>query len=611
MAIRDISTIFPTSKKELELTAWGQPDIIIISGDAFIDHPSFGPAVIARVLTDAGYKVAVIPQPNWRDDLRDFKKLGKPRLFFAVTAGNIDSMLNHYTANKRKRSDDAYTPDGRAGMRPDYATDVYSNILKQLYPDTPIIIGGIEASMRRFIHYDYWSDKLKSSILETSRADILIYGMAEKSIVKVANTIAETYDLTNCYNIPQIAYLTEGYNKANNDINLFGYQSVVKDKLKHGKNFIKIETESNYPTQNRLIQKQISDYLIVNPPYPTLTSQEIDKIYDLPYTRKPHPRYKASIPAFEMIKNSVTIHRGCFGACSFCTIATHQGKLISSRSEKSILNELNIISSDNDFKGHITDIGGPSANMYKMHGKDENICNTCKKVSCIYPSICNNLNYSHEPLLDLYDQASKIQNIKHITIGSGVRYDMALHKSKDEKLNKINKKYIEVLISNFVSGRLKVAPEHTSDKVLKLIRKTSFDTFKQFQKEFNRINKEQKLNQQLVPYFISSHPASTESDMAELAAETKDLGFKLEQVQAFTPTPMTLATVMYYTGVDPYSGNKIYVAKSREQRENQQSFFFWHKPEKKQEIINNLNRINRKDLINKLYGKVNFQKKTK
>ncbi|HNQ68955.1 MAG TPA: YgiQ family radical SAM protein [Bacteroidales bacterium] len=599
------SKIFPTTTKELKALGWDYADIILITGDAFVDHPSFGSAVIARVLEHAGYRVAIVPQPNWRDDLRDFKKLGQPRLFFGVTAGNMDSMLNHYTANKRLRFQDAYTPGGKTGQRPDYATNVYSNILKDLFPDIPVIIGGIEASMRRFVHYDFWKNRLLTSILESSNADMLCYGMSEKSILQIADRLNDSGQIYNCYDIKQIAYLSDFNDKIENDIKLFSYKELQKDKTKYAENFVKIEQESNYNSNRRIVQNLQNKRLIVNPVFPTTTEKEIDSFYDLDYTRLPHPKYatKEPIPAYEMIKHSVNIHRGCFGGCSFCTISAHQGKFISSRSEKSVLNELHRVTQMPDFKGHITDIGGPSANMYKMRGFDLDLCEKCKKASCIFPVVCKNLDTSHKNLTELYKKAIQIQGIKKVSIGSGIRYDIVLNETNNHITNRHNNEYLELLISKFVSGRLKVAPEHCSPKVLKLMRKTSFNQFQKLKSLFDKINKKYELNQQLIPYFISGHPGCTEIDMAELAIETKDLGFKLEQVQAFTPTPMTLATVMYYTGINPYTNEHLYVAKDPKECEKQLKYFFWYKPEVKKELIKSLVRSGRKDLADKFNGK--------
>lgn len=602
MKNEELLKYFPTSVKEMKIFGWDYVDVILISGDAYVDHPSFGPAVIARVLQNAGYRVAIVPQPNWQDDLRDFKKFGEPRLFFGVTAGNLDSMLNHYTANKRLRSDDAYTPGGKAGHRPDYATIVYCKILNDLFPKTPIVIGGIEASMRRFVHYDYWQDKVLSSILELSNADILCYGMSEKSIVEVANRINTYGHIYNCYDINQTAYITNKKDERPDDIRLHSLKAVLDNKELYGENFVTVEKEVNKHTQKRITQELEHSKLIVNPMNGPLSEAEMDAIYALPYTRKPHPKYddKPTIPAYDMIKNSVTIHRGCFGGCSFCTIAAHQGKTICSRSEKSILTELENIAKMPEFKGHISDIGAPSANMYKMHGKDLSLCQKCSRPSCIAPEFCKNLDTSHKDLYELYSKALKIKGIKKISIGSGIRYDIALHKTGDAKIDSTNAKYLELVISKFVSGRLKVAPEHSSPRVLKLMRKTSFEKFRELKQIFDDTNKKYNLNQQLIPYFISAHPGCKEEDMAELMAEIKDLGIRPEQVQTFTPTPMTLSTVMYYTGINPYTKEKVYVAKTKEDRENQNMYFFWYSADARKKIEKRLKDLGRFDILRRI-----------
>ncbi len=565
------SKFLPTSKKEMEALGWDQADVILFSGDAYIDHPSFGAAVIGRVLENIGLRVAIVPQPNWRDDLRDFKKLGTPRLFFGVTSGSMDSMVNHYTANKRLRSDDAYTPDDKSGYRPDYAVTVYSNIIKKIFPDIPLLIGGIEASLRRLTHYDYWSDSLKPSILIDSGADILVYGMGEKPIVEIARRLADGQSILELYDIPQISFIDSSistYKSEKETIILNSFEDCFQSKEKFGDNFKVIETESNRVSPQRIVEPLKDSVVVVNPPFPLPITEEIDSWYDLPYTRLPHPRYKSKvIPAWEMIKFSVNIHRGCFGGCSFCTISAHQGKFISSRSEKSILNEVDKVVGMEGFKGYLSDIGGPSANMYMMKGRDLKKCDACKRPSCIFPNICNNLNTSHENLLSLYRAVRKRDGVKKAFVGSGVRYDLSMN-NDDE--------YITELIRHHVSGRLKVAPEHTSDEVLKNMRKPPFESFKKFNQKFNEINAKYSLNQQLIPYFISSHPGSTEVDMKDLANETKKLNFKLEQIQDFTPTPMTLASTIYYTGIDPYTKKPVFVAKKQEQKLKQRSYFFWY-----------------------------------
>ena len=554
----------PTTKKEVEARGWDYLDVILFSGDAYVDHPSFGAAVIGRVLEAEGLRVAIVPQPDWRGDYRDFKKLGVPRLFFGVSAGAMDSMINHYTANKRLRSDDAYTPDQRPGMRPDYPSIVYTKILKELYPDVPVVLGSIEASLRRLTHYDYWQDKLLPGILASSPADLLIYGMGEKPIKELVRRLKSSIPFNEIKDIRQTVYLTDKEDAKDDDIVLFSHEECLKDKLKQAKNFRHIEEESNKYNASRILQKVGKQVIVVNPPFPPMTEAEIDASYDLPYTRLPHPKYKGKvIPAFEMIKFSVNIHRGCFGGCAFCTISAHQGKFIASRSKESILKEVKAITEMPDFKGYLSDLGGPSANMYRMKGKDERICAKCKKPSCISPVVCKNLNADHTPLLDIYKAVDRLPGIKKSFIGSGVRYDLLLHRYADESLNKAAQTYTEELIARHVSGRLKVAPEHTQDEVLKQMRKPSFSQFGQFKKIFDKVNRQYGLNQQLIPYFIFSHPGCTEADMAELAVITKSLHFQLEQVQDFTPTPMTLATEMYYTGYHPYTLEKVYTARSK------------------------------------------------
>ena len=591
----------PTTKKEVEARGWDYLDVILFSGDAYVDHPSFGAAVIGRVLEAEGLRVAIVPQPDWRGDYRDFKKLGVPRLFFGVSAGAMDSMINHYTANKRLRSDDAYTPDQRPGMRPDYPSIVYTKILKELYPDVPVVLGSIEASLRRLTHYDYWQDKLLPGILASSPADLLIYGMGEKPIKELVRRLKSGIPFNEIKDIRQTVYLADKEDAKDDDIVLFSHEECLKDKLKQAKNFRHIEEESNKYNASRILQKVGKQVIVVNPPFPPMTEAEIDASYDLPYTRL--PKYKGKvIPAFEMIKFSVNIHRGCFGGCAFCTISAHQGKFIASRSKESILKEVKAITEMPDFKGYLSDLGGPSANMYRMKGKDERICAKCKKPSCISPVVCKNLNADHTPLLDIYKAVDRLPGIKKSFIGSGVRYDLLLHRYADESLNKAAQTYTEELIALHVSGRLKVAPEHTQDEVLKQMRKPSFSQFGQFKKIFDKVNRQYGLNQQLIPYFISSHPGCTEADMAELAVITKSLHFQLEQVQDFTPTPMTLATEMYYTGYHPYTLEKVYTARSKEQKLAQRQFFFWYKPESRRQIMQVLQKMGRKDLIEKLFG---------
>ncbi|TRX62243.1 YgiQ family radical SAM protein [Carboxylicivirga sp. M1479] len=598
----------PTSAKEVERRGWDSVDVILFTGDAYIDHPAFGAAVVGRMLEYHGLKVAIVPQPNWRDDLRDFKKLGRPNYFFGVTAGAMDSMVNHYTANRRLRSDDAYTPDGRSGQRPDYASVVYCNILKELYPDVPVLLGGIEASLRRVSHYDYWSDKLKPSILSESKADLMVYGMGEQPLLEIIRLIDRGVPIESLKTIPQTAFLQDKdndlpKNKNWKDLELASHETCLKDKVQYAKNFRHIEEESNRWNAARLTQTVGEKKVVINPPYPPMSTGELDASFDLPYTRLPHPRYiaKGPIPAFEMIKFSVNMHRGCFGGCSFCTISAHQGKFIASRSKESILKEVDAITQMPDFKGYLSDLGGPSANMYKMEGKNLRICQRCTRPSCIHPNICTNLDTDHSAMTDLYKTVDQHPNIKKAFIGSGVRYDMLYNPMASTKEQESHREYTQELIENHVSGRLKVAPEHTSDQILKIMRKPSFKLFHKFKVDFDRINKAKNLKQQIIPYFISSHPGSQELDMANLACETHDMDFKLEQVQDFTPTPMTVATVIYYSGVHPYTLEETYTPRTKTEKLQQRMYLFWYKKEYQDKIKERLKSFKRFDMLKKLF----------
>lgn len=602
----------------MELRGWDKLDVILFSADAYVDHPSFGMAVIGRILESLGLKVAIVPQPDWHGDWRDFKKLGRPRLFFGISPGAMDSMVNKYTANKRLRSEDAYSPNGRHDARPEYPTIVYTQILKELYPDTPVVIGGIEASLRRLTHYDYWQDKLKKSILLDSGADLLIYGMGEKPVTELVGKLA---DIDGDVNVRQFrSVVTKSPVKqtvvafgskneipggiADTDIVLHPHSLCLKNKKCQAENFRHIEEESNKYDAQRIIQETEGRWVVVQPPYQPLTQDELDQAFDLPYTRMPHPKYKGkTISAYEMIKHSVCLHRGCFGGCAFCTISAHQGKFITSRSKASILKEVKKIIDMPDFKGYLSDLGGPSANMYAMHGKNLELCKKCKRPSCISPQICKNLNTDHGPLLDIYRSVDAIKGIKKSFIGSGVRYDLLLHKTDDEAVNENNREYTRELICRHVSGRLKVAPEHTSDRVLELMRKPSFEQFFRFKRIFDEINDRENLNQQIIPYFISSHPGCTTEDMAELAAITKRLNFRLEQIQDFTPTPMTVSTETWYTGLHPYTLQPVFSAKTTREKLAQRQFFFWYKPEERNSIKQELKRLGRMDLINLLFDR--------
>ncbi|MBM4053222.1 MAG: YgiQ family radical SAM protein [Planctomycetes bacterium] len=603
----DILKWLPVTKKEMEMRGGDQPDVILISGDAYVDHPSFGAAVIGRVIEKEGFSVAIIPQPNWRDDLRDFKIFGAPRYFFGVTSGCMDSMINHYTANKRLRSADAYSPGGKAGLRPDYAVTTYTKILKSLYPDTPVIIGGIEASLRRVTHYDYWSDKLMPTILETSGADLLVYGMGEMALREILKLLKKGVPFHQLTMVKQTGYLRSQHtgipkNKHWNDIHIHSHQKCLEDKKNYAINFKWIEQESNKVFANRILQDIGDKTLIINPPFPTMTEDEIDASFDLPYTRLPHPKYQTlgAIPAYEMIKFSINMHRGCFGGCSFCTISAHQGKFIASRSESSIMREVDQVTDMPDFKGYISDLGGPSANMYKMKGRIQKICDECLRPSCIYPAVCDNLNTNHSQITDIYRKVDAHPKVKKAFVGSGIRHDL-LTKSFNKKADKSIYEYTVQLLTRHVSGRLKVAPEHTSPEILNIMRKPSFEHFREFTQIFNRIDKQHGLNQQLVPYFISSHPGCKEKDMATLAAETRELGFHLEQVQDFTPTPMTVATVMYYSGYHPYTLKEYYVPKSIREKKEQHRFFFWYKKENQDWIRKKLFELQKQDLLKILF----------
>lgn len=602
---RNSSEWLPTSAKEVEALGWDYIDVIIFSGDAYVDHPSFGAAVIGRTLQAHGLRVTIVPQPNWRDDLRDFKKLGRPRLFFGVSAGAMDSMVNHYTAARRKRSDDAYTPDGRAGMRPDYPTIVYSQILKQLYPAVPVIAGGIEASLRRVSHYDYWQDRLRPSILVDAPVDMIVYGMGEIPVTQIADRLAAGESLSSLTDIPQTALLLPADVTPapdNGNIILASFETCLRDKRSQATNFKHVEQQSNRMHGATIWQPHGNKTVKINPMLPPLSTKEIDASFDLPYTRLPHPRYRnKTIPAWEMIKHSVNLHRGCFGGCAFCTISAHQGKFIASRSKESILREVKQVTRMADFKGYISDLGGPSANMYRMGGRDLSVCEKCMRPSCLHPKPCPNLNNDHAPLLDIYKAVDSLPEVKKSFIGSGVRYDLSMHESGNEQIDRTNRRYNEELITRHVSGRLKVAPEHTIDHVLDIMRKPSFKQFYEFKKIFDRINRTQGLKQQLIPYFISSHPGCHEIDMAELAAETRDLNMHLEQVQDFTPTPMTVATEIYYTGYHPYTGEKVYCATRPEEKQSQRRFFFWYDPTYRADITRALQRLHRPDIIRKLF----------
>ena len=566
----------PVTREEMDRLGWDRADIILVTGDAYVDHPAFGTAVMARLAEHQGMRVAVLPQPNWRDDLRDFKKLGTPRLFFGVTAGAMDSMVNHFTARRRRRSNDAYTPGGRTGYRPDMPSIVYTRILKQLYPETPVLLGGVEASMRRFSHYDYWEDKLRPGILLESGADILLYGMAEQPFIRIIELMDRGVPIQSLHNILQTAFLT-GLNdklpelKGYSSTRLPSHEECLADKGVFAGAFRLMDESSNSWQPGRLLQAHGDRLLVVNPPYPPPAKAEADRPYDLPYTRLPHPKYrkKPPIPAWEMIRFSVNTHRGCFGGCSFCAIAAHQGKFVVSRSEASIMRELEAVSKMPGFRGHVSDLGGPTANMYRMGGHNPDVCKACRRPSCLHPGICKNLNYDHHPLIKLYDMALKVEGIKRITIGSGVRHDMLVKRPAGDVKRYGLDHYTRRLLTHHVSGRLKLAPEHTEQAVLHKMRKPSFDKFALFYSRFKEICRKENLPWQMVPYLVSGHPGSTDQDMQAMAKVLRRMGLRPEQIQEFTPTPMTLATTMYYTGIDPYSGEKLHITRTDRAKKKQ------------------------------------------
>ncbi len=612
----------PTTRKEMDLRGWDVADVIMFSADAYVDHPSFGAAVISRLIEAEGFRVAIVPQPSWHGDYRDFRRLGRPRIGFVVSPGAMDSRVNKYTAARRLRAEDAYTPDGRHDMRPEYPSIVYTRILKELYPDVPVILGGIEASLRRLTHYDYWQDRLRPTILADSGADMIVYGMGELPTAALLHLVEDKllhgrpdafcaaedfrqivrrYPIRQTVTLEREADIPGGIRE--DDIVLASHEKCLADKKSYAANFRHIEEESNKLEPQRLLQAVGDRVAVVNPPFPPMTTAQIDRSFDFPYTRLPHPKYRGKrLPAYEMIKHSVNLHRGCFGGCAFCTISAHQGKFIMSRSKESILREVKKIVAMPDFKGYLSDLGGPSANMYGMHGRNQDLCRRCRRPSCISPAVCPNLNADHRPLLDIYRAVDALPGVKKSFIGSGVRYDLLLHPYKDEALRSAAALYTRELITRHVSGRLKVAPEHTSDRVLSLMRKPSFKLFHDFKRQFDRICREAGLRQQIIPYFISSHPGCTAEDMAELAAETKEMDFRLEQVQDFTPTPMTVATEAFYSGFHPYTLEPVFTARTPEEKQRQRLFFFWYKAEERARIVGELRRMNRPDLIRRLFG---------
>ena len=564
--------MIPTSKKEVEALGWDYIDVILFTGDAFVDHPSFGSACIARYLQKAGYRVAVVPQPNWRDDLRDFKKLGVPRLYFGLNSGAMDSMVNHYTASKRLRHDDAYTPEGKAGARPDYAVTVYTQILKKLFPEIPVVIGGVEASLRRLTHYDWWQDRLLPSVLVSSGADWLCYGMGERPMLELTRAIERGWNRRQMEQIPQLAFLRTG-KPAPGALTLHSFEECQQNKRSFAENFHEIETHANMLHPATIVEPVGEGYVQVNPPYPPATQEEMDACWDLPFSKLPHPRYKGKrIPAYDMIKYSIITHRGCFGGCNFCTIAAHQGKFIQSRSEASILKEVKQLTGLPGFAGNISDLGAPTANMYGMVGKDPSLCAKCRRKSCLWPAPCPNMNRSHARLMELYKKVDAVKGIRHSYIGSGIRYDLFL--SEDGYVDNTSRPYLKTLVLDHTSGRLKVAPEHTEDNVLYYMAKPSFKLFVKLRAEFDKITREAGRRTGIVPYFISSHPGCTLKDMQNLARNPALRGLYMDQVQDFTPTPMTTSSVMFYSGLDPRTLKPVFSEHDLEKKKKQKSLFF-------------------------------------
>jgi len=580
----------PVSQEDMAARGWDQVDFVLVTGDAYVDHHSFGMAIISRVLEDKGYKVGIIAQPDWRD-VKDFQKLGRPRLGFLVTAGNMDSMVNHYTVNKKLRDKDYYSPAGKMGLRPDRATIVYCNRIREAYRDIPVIIGGIEASLRRFAHYDYWSDSVRKSILLDSSADLLVYGMAEKQIVEIAQYLNDGLDIKYIRHVPGTCFLTESLENVGDVIEIPSYKQVAEDKIKYAEAF-RVQFEEQDPIRGKtLAQLHGQKYLIQNKPEMPLSRDELDKVYALPYQRNYHPIYSGAggIPALEEVKFSIVSSRGCFGNCSFCAITFHQGRIVQSRSEESMVREAIEITNLEDFKGYIHDVGGPTANFREPACEKQLKEGTCKNRQCLHPKLCKNLHVSHKDYLRLLKKLRALPKVKKVFVRSGIRYDYILA-DKDDK-------FLRELIEHHVSGQLKVAPEHVSPQVLKYMGKPAGRTYEKFRKKFFEINEELGKNQFIVPYFMSSHPGSTLESAIELAEYLKEIHYQPEQVQDFYPTPGTLSTAMFYTGLDPLTMQEVYVPKSKTEKAMQRALLQFRDPKKYDLIYSALTLANRTDLI--------------
>lgn len=584
----------PITKKDMEERGWDRPDFVFVIGDAYVDHSSFGPAIISRVLESRGYKVAIISQPDWKDDA-SITTFGEPRLAFLVCAGNMDSMVNHFTVNKKRRSQDAYTPGGVAGKRPDYATVVYCNLIKRTYKNTPILIGGIEASLRRLAHYDYWSDKLKRSVLMDSGADILMYGMGELSVAEIADALNSGINVSDITYVKGTVYKArdiEGIIEMEEGIILPDYDELTKDKLQYAKSFDIQYKNTDFASAKPLIEKYGEKrYIVQNPPARPLTMQEMDDIYELPYMNGPHPSYAKSggVPAISEIKFSLSSNRGCFGGCSFCALTFHQGRIVQVRSHDSLIREAEQMIKDPEFKGYIHDVGGPTANFRHPACKKQMEKGACQNRQCLYPSPCKNMYVDHTDYISLLRKLRSLPGVKKVFIRSGIRFDYVLA-DKDDM-------FLKELCRYHVSGQLRVAPEHVTDHVLDLMGKPRAEVYRTFEKKFEKVNKQYKLNQYMVPYLISSHPGSTLEDAVALAESIRDMGYMPEQVQDFYPTPSTISTVMYYTGVDPRTMKKVKVTTSPHEKAMQRALIQYRKPENYDLVREALIKTGRQDLI--------------
>lgn len=577
----------PMSLEEMHERGWDEADIVFVTGDAYIDHPSFAMAILGRVLEAAGFRVAILSQPDWRS-ADPWKTFGRPRLFFAISAGNMDSMINHYTASKKVRNSDAYSPGGRIGLRPDRATLSYCQRAREAYKGVPIIAGGVEASLRRLAHYDYWSEKVRKSILLDCKADLLVYGMGEDSIVEIAKRIDKGEPLTNLRDMRGVAYALGASETPPADcLVLPSYEEVCADKPTFAEATRMIHNETNPYNARRLLQYHDRQAIVANPPPLPVSEKVMDRIYGLPYTRRPHPRYTEPIPAFEMIKDSITIMRGCFGGCTFCSITAHQGRIIQSRSKESILSEIETMGADPSFKGTISDIGGPTANMYQMKCSKPEVEAVCRRQSCVHPTICKLLGTDHAPLVDLLREARQTDGIKKVLVASGIRMDLA----------RLSPEYMKDLVQHHVGGHLKVAPEHVDPYVLDKMRKPSTDDFEKFAQVFDSESKKAGKKQYIIPYYIASHPGSDLDAMIALAVFLKQSGYRPDQVQDFIPAPFDVATAMYYTGIDPFTRKPVYVAQHLRDRKLQRALLQYFKPENYFEVRQALEKAGRQDLI--------------